>query len=277
MLRPARLSVEYVSAGLDNMLGRRVIRAYWSRIPNWGDALNEFLIPALSGMPVQFTRHPRLAKYLVVGSIISRADSNTVVWGSGAISADVRLSSKPKKVCAVRGPLTRRLLIAQGIDVPEIYGDPALLMPRLYNPDLSARYDVGVIPHHVDRGHPWLENLLGAQDVSVIDVECDTLQFIRNIKQCRRIVSSSLHGLICADAYGIPSTWVEFSNRVIGDGFKFKDYFASIGRSDYRRIQIREDTTLDSIIEDEIPYRVNIDLDGLLEACPFRRTAEGDV
>jgi hypothetical protein len=49
------------------------------------------------------------------------------------------------------------------------------------------------------------------------------------LTSCRRIISSSLHGIIFAHAFDIPAAWVKISPRVIGDGFKFFDYYSSIG------------------------------------------------
>ncbi len=272
-LYPLKLHFEYLAAGLRKAAGLERVPAYWHRgeqRANWGDALNPFLIRAISGVPVQFTRHPRLLKYLVVGSIVHAADANTVVWGAGAIDSAVRIGCRPRRVCAVRGPLTRELLRAQDVDVPEVYGDPALLMPRFYNPEVQVRYDAGLVPHYVDKGHPWLRQYEDDDRILIIDVEGDTFSFIRKLRQCRHIISSSLHGIICADAYGVPATWVEFSDDVIGDGFKFRDYFASIQRTDYTRLRIGARTTVQSLMEQHVPYKVTIDLDALYHACPFR-------
>ena len=46
------------------------------------------------------------------------------------------------------------------------------------------------------------------------------------IVSCKSVVSSSLHGLICSDAYNIPNLWIDEFELKEGD-FKFKDYFSS--------------------------------------------------
>jgi len=51
---------------------------------------------------------------------------------------------------------------------------------------------------------------------------------LAQIDECEHILSSSLHGLICAQALGIKSRWILLSNNVLGDGFKFRDYASSM-------------------------------------------------
>lgn len=90
--------------------------------------------------------------------------------GSGFISSSSKFKIKPKQICAVRGPLTRDLIIKQGIECPEIYGDPALLYPLFYKPTIKKKYRLGVIPHYVDQNNPLLKIFKQYQDILIIDI-----------------------------------------------------------------------------------------------------------
>ena len=89
--------------------------------------------------------------------------------------------------------------------------------------------------------------------------------------ECEFIISSSLHGLILSDAYGVPNVWIEFSDKVVGKGFKFRDYFASVGRDSLvQPIRITPETRLEDILPFQKEWRpIEIDLGRLLDACPF--------
>jgi pyruvyltransferase len=251
---------------------RPVIYAKWFRaVRNWGDSLNPYLISCISGRRVRYSSDINRLKYLVAGSMMGSADRNTIVWGTGCISDSISLLEPPKEVCAVRGPLTRDLLVGMGIQVPAVFGDPALLMPRFYDPSVEVRYQVGIVPHYVDANHEWVLRHRDVPGVLVIDVSADIFTFVQQVKMCRFIISSSLHGLICADAYGKPGMWIELSDQVVGDGFKFRDYFASIQRVSYERLRIGPTTTIEDIQSRFVPYELNIDLDLLYRSCPFRR------
>jgi pyruvyltransferase len=159
------------------------------------------------------------------------------------------------------------------MDCPEIYGDPALLYPRFYRPEKEIKCRLGIIPHYVDKSSKALKNLAGSPEVKIIDIERPINDVVDQVCSCKYIASSSLHGIIVADAYQIPSAWIKFSENIVGNGFKFRDYFASVGRSDVKPLTITETSTIDDIYGSFDNYKIDIDLNALLEACPFRRSS----
>ena len=104
-----------------------MLKVRWARLANWGDAINPILIEKLSGQtPVLVNENP---DYLCVGSVLQWATKNTTVWGTGFIGEDRRLPCSVN-IRAVRGPLTRNIILNQGFKCPEVYGDPAMLYTR---------------------------------------------------------------------------------------------------------------------------------------------------
>ena len=263
------------------LLDKEVILAIGSdKSKNWGDALNPILIQKISGKPILIvTQHTynirNKSVYSVIGSTLRQANANNcghknlVVWGTGFISSQDRLKVQPKEICAVRGPLTRELLLKQGYKCPDIYGDPALLYPKYYKPELRKKYKLGIIPHLIDKKEIFLRNFQNDPDILIIDVFSGINNFVDQICICEKIASSSLHGIIAADAYGVPSTWIKFSDNVTGNGFKFFDYFKSVGRTDGKPLVIQENSSIDDILETFYRYRLDIDLSELWEACPL--------
>lgn len=270
--------------------------ARWFKSRNWGDALNPVLIKYLSGeKPIRLSRPGLNLKnkiieenirlpldiiinknlkepiYLVIGSIISWADKNTIVWGSGFISEEHRLNEKPKKICAVRGPLTRKRVLEHGFDCPKIYGDPSLLFPKFYKPNIKKKYELGIIPHYTDKRDISLKKFKANNNIKIINIEGGIKRVVDDILSCHKICSSSLHGIIASDAYDVPSTWIKLSDKIIGNEFKFRDYFLSVERYNEKPLLITEKTTLEDIFNNFHDYEINIDLEMLLDSCPFKR------
>lgn len=249
------------------------IKLFWHRsMNNFGDVLNPILVNKLTGKQVVWVNSEYCNKenYLVIGSILESASSETIVWGSGFISKDAHCYKTPRKVCAVRGPLTRDKLLKDGIECPEVYGDPALLLPKIYNPKIEKKFELGIIPHFVDKDNTWLKTIQNNPEIKILDIQEENIyHFINELLSCKKIISSSLHGIIVSDAYNIPSVWVEFSDEVIGSGFKFLDYFASVKRKDTQSLYINQNTDLDSIYTHFYDYKIEIDLALLLRECPF--------
>lgn len=217
---------------------------------NYGDALG-YWMPILLGIPqgrllpkrkVFQCQYRQGINLQMVGSTLGDMDSRSVVCGAGAIEQHQHFPEKPLKVLSVRGPLTRNILLQQGIECPPVYGDPAMLLPLFYQPvKRKPKYRLGVIPHYVDKETEGVKHLLQSPSTHLIDILLPSngltqmsiarywKEWIDELCSCAVIVSSSLHGLILAEAYGIPTVWAEFSHEVNGNGFKFRDYYASIG------------------------------------------------
>ena len=215
------------------------IRCYFwqgNGFKNLGDELTPYLIEKLSNFSVIKTSHQDESAMFGVGSVLGAAQNETqTVWGSGFIRSHNLVDLK-SKIFAVRGPLSMRQANKRCIAV----GDPALLLPQVYSPKVNFEYKLGIIPHYVDRKF-FLDNFSADLEVShaIIDIlNPDVESFVDQVNKCETIISSTLHGLIIAHAYGIPALWVEFSDKVIGKGFKFFDYFLSVGIPPYNAVKI---------------------------------------
>jgi pyruvyltransferase len=244
---------------------------------NWGDLLNPTLIQKISGKPLlhisdvkNITHKP---VYIAIGSLLghdlSFCKDNLVIWGTGFMCETECLNIAPREIHAVRGPLTRDKLLSQGYNCPEVYGDPALLCPKLYKNNNKQRYKLGIIPNYVDKEliPPVFQD---DPNVLIIDIQSGIHQVIDQICSCRKIVSSSLHGIIAADAYGVPSKWLKLSDNVLGNGFKFYDYFYSVGRMNEEAIELNDTISIDNILDEFDYYKLDFNADELWDACPFK-------
>jgi len=247
------------------------------KLRNFGDTLNSELIRLITGHAPTIVNNSFLNPenetiYMAIGSVIGWADKNTIIWGTGKMSEtdNTMFQEKNKKICAVRGKLTREELIKRGYDCPKIYGDPALLMSRFYKPRMDKKYALSIIPHHIDRELiPILKKRF--KNIHFIDITGDLYQFIDEICASEQVMSSALHGLIIADAYGIPNIWVRLSEKVLGKGFKFRDYFTSVNRKDDIPLIINKETNFLLIDQKFKQYnKSEINLNPLWDACPFK-------
>lgn len=245
---------------------------------NLGDDLNLHLLSILSGckiVPYKYSVWSRFLhkkRYSCIGSIISSSDKNTMIWGTGAIEDKLGSGFSFKQICAVRGPLTRNLLEKNGIKTPPIYGDPALLISRLYFPIVKIKYKIGIIPHYVDLDNPIL-SLYQKEGVKIINfhVYDDWKTIVNEMLSCELIFSSSLHGIIISDSYGIPNIWCKFSNNIYGGDFKYHDYLLSVKRDVKDAFFLNEYVGVDSLYLMKKDYcKPDININTLLNVCPFK-------
>ena len=165
-----------------------------------------------------------------IGSILGFRTQNAVVWGSGILennrSTLFSLHLSKLDVRAVRGTKTYEILRKIGKDIPKIFGDPAILMPLIYSPTKKhKKYVASIILNHANRDFEIPES-----DINIIEVmTSDYKNFINQIVQSNLVISSSLHGIILAEAYGIPAILLLHENQSM---LKFEDYYYSTGRYD---------------------------------------------
>jgi hypothetical protein len=200
---------------------------------NLGDALSPVMVALVTGHEIERVPSNSLsARLAAVGTIAHGFEGGSVTfWGTGCspwknpgappgqrvrytVPRDARLT-----IAATRGPLSADLL--QAPPHGRVYGDPVWLLPRFYAPDVPKRWDLGVIVHLSElrdrayeanvreeyrrylipdemKGHVRLINTVTPVSVAAIRERLD------DILACRRIVSTSLHGMVIAESYGIP-------------------------------------------------------------------------
>jgi len=242
---------------------------YWQEgsFVNFGDHISLKLVERIVDGPVAFYRKkvPECKKKLLaIGSIFYFALDDDIVWGSGINGKrldrkDYRFSNLD--VRAVRGPLTRQYLKEYfNITCPEVYGDPALLFPYLF-PEFQKKenpsYDYIVIPHYSEQ-KLFPKHLY---DNVVFPTE-PWNEIIEKILDSKFVISSSLHGIIIAEAYGIPARLLRVTKNE--PFFKYVDYYLGTNRPYFQFA-----SSIDEALEmgGEVPFECN--LKELYEAFPF--------
>jgi len=202
-----------------------MLNVYWWTDPqNFGDVLTPFILEHFN-IPYKKTDTLEDAEAIMIGSTARLALDNQMVLGSGRIH-DIEPANPNARWMWVRGPFTRENCIKYGCNVPKVYGDAALFLPEIL-PESSKQYEYGFIPHYSDKKYVETAEYDG-KECCVIDLmNEDALDTARRITACKKIISSSLHGLIVAHAYGIPAAWVQIS-ALWGSGVKFADHYASV-------------------------------------------------
>lgn len=175
-----------------------------------------------------------------VGSNLYGGFQNATVWGSGIVGKlpglywrlFVFLSTYPLTrldIRAVRGPLTRDVLLKWGQKCPDVYGDPAILMPFIYQPTVKVIHDICVIPQFVT------ETIFREEHSGLFVVSMNTNDYksvIDAIVSSKKVITSSLHGIILAESYGVPVVF--FRGLKKRADFKYLDYYYSTGRKDVK-------------------------------------------
>jgi len=276
---------------------------------NLGDALSAVMVALVGGKPVTrvpfVSETPRMVAVGTIGQNIRGGEA--WFWGTGCSNRQTldgriqRYSPDPngvRHVAATRGPISAALLGGGRIDT-DVFCDPVWLLPRFYRPDLPKTHELGVIIHLSEladrsmecRPRPELTALdLPAEmagDVKLINTVCeistaDMRRKLDEILSCKRIVSTSLHGLVFAESYGIPCLYfpsggeagateetIDFHG---GIDLRVADLYLGAGRErlGFYRQPRRRPTDWAAVIAavDRLWTPATVDADALLDAFP---------
>ncbi len=225
------------------------IRVCYSDVNNMGDRLNKELLEHLFNCTVVQSSHYNadliaigsgLGTYLLDQSTIKKIKKKLLgiiypkvyVWGTGFLDYNKNEEKFYKKnmvFCSVRGNLTKNRvekILGKKLNIPT--GDGGLLSSYLLDAMPTKKYDLGIIPHFREKDDKIFDELLKKYPNSIIiDVQDSPINVTKKIAECKNIISSSLHGLIISDSLNIPNIHLVVSDKLLGDGYKFDDYYSS--------------------------------------------------
>ena len=261
------------------------IRLYWwAKKTNFGDLIGPWLVEMMTGRPTANIRHQKdksgITGLATAGSLIHSLDRPGLeIWGSGSICAlkadHIRslADREPARIHAVRGWKTFKELTKLGWTAPRVFGDPASLLPRFYAPKRrdDVKGKVALVPHYM---HTALFAGLTDESFHTVEVQDQPDAVVDQIASARAVLSTSLHGVIVAQAYGVPWVWLRIRDAaLLGGDFKFEDYFTTIDRDGVRVATLDPgaitDLNIRAVSEFAFLPKAKLTFDDLLEAFPY--------
>lgn len=270
---------------INNKLVKEEPLKFWffDGFPNFGDFMTPWLANHLTKKPVVNVRSLPSSNgaILGVGSIVQYISPNhrdIKVWGSGLISSENHhnLAKKLHKmnvqhVYASRGELTRSFFEKYNFSCSKVLGDPGLLFGRLYTPRTNKKYKFAIIPHYI---HYQFFKDLQIEDCIIVDVRKELTTVIDQISNADACISTSLHGLIISQTYGIP--WVHLyindGRLLVGEEFKFHDFFSILEAKNIQQYvlslkDLNKASILNLLSKANLPvYKSNYSYDALLDS-----------
>jgi len=230
-VKRARNAIKTIGSIVSSSWSTRSVTVGYYLYDNFGDLLTPDILEYFGVRPFHCPNF-RYAKAIGVGSLLHKVPDNYAGYflGSGMIAAERR--KIPNAIpLLVRGRLTKELLNCSS---DTLVGDPGLIVDLVYSKFVAKEkiWDIGVVPHYSDLENDFVKRVLNDTsklEALMIDVRKSPSEVVREISQCKMIVSSSLHGLIVSDSLGIPSCWLKVSDKILGGDFKFRDYYSCFG------------------------------------------------
>lgn len=243
----------------------RVNLEYW----NFSENLGDLLAPVVTGWMLErlglslSLEAANPCHLMTIGSVLGLGIFDAVIWGSGVNSfghvGRIALQKNYRRldIRAVRGPITAQVLRENGYICPQIYGDPAILLPLIYpgrRPEKKKQYVV--IDHYMKR------KMTGDDRLSIRTGDYRT--FLDKILEAEVVYSSSLHGIILAESYGVPAVFLR--QGMEEELLKYYDWYFATGR-----YEVRSAASLSEAKKTEPMELPKLDVlrEGLLQSFPY--------
>lgn len=153
---------------------------------------------------------PSRKHYISIGSIANLIDiTNGIMWRTGMINAHILPKRNNVTFLSVRGPKTRQIL-SKHYDIPEMYGDPLIIAPLAYpvTPIVNneEEYDYGLLLHYIEEdltNQNLKFDVFKNKKVKVLSIRTadKPMHLIKELNNCKTIISSSLHEVILSVCY----------------------------------------------------------------------------
>jgi len=196
------------------------------RFQNFGDSYSRFAVEYVMGRKVVWSP-PGRAQLFSTGSIMrytSKSNLGAYVWGSGCRTRDeVPASNIDLKFLCVRGPLTSEIY-----QTPEVFGDPGLIASDVFSITNETKSKTIFIPHFTEigaRGKSTFYAKLKNAGIEVVLPNQSPKEVSKLVSQSELVITSSLHGLVFADSFGIPRLRLTNESEPT---FKYQDYEKSV-------------------------------------------------
>ena len=222
---------------------------------NFGDDISPLTVEYVLGRKVQWAPI-HSCDLVAIGSLLEKVIRKSYrrpfagrwslrIWGTGFIRPGHEISAPLLHCLAVRGTMTRERLRLP-VTVP--VGDPGLLIREVVKFRRAKRWRWVIVPHRVDRCHPAVKATQEQTPNSeIIDLSGDPTDIVSQIAAAEFVLSSSLHGIVTANALGIPCLWATISGKVVGNSWKFADHFSSLGVETPEGLTLTEGIDLRSV------------------------------
>lgn len=245
------------------------ISAYWAGCDNFGDKLTEAILECW-GIQAYYDER-KYAKLCGVGTILNRfVTSQTTnyhypmyVFGTGFDNYGARFDGfcRRLKIYAVRGEYTKQCIekiYGEKISDAIVLGDMGLLVRKLIKKDKKKKYDLGIVPHYLDEDDIRFKQLRDKyQNSKILSVRETPDEFVRQLMECRYVISTAMHPLIACDALRIPNIWAYLPEaNQVDMSVKFNDYYSAFGKKKKALILDDEGLSKDLVNEIKLSYDI---------------------